>query len=1282
MQKEEKDMRDDGDVDNDLGDRYIVTYSVASACSGSDSDAADTDAEMTPATEEKKSEDVVANDTSESAKELKNAKINEIDAHMVENLPGSSDEEVVFKGRVAPLKKKSVREKSQNRSSEKARNLRKHTRRDESPKKNMPNDHAEHEQEPPEPDDQYKSFNYYYPSAPYSGGYQPYLQTGQAYTPGYFSTFHPSYATPYGYPTIPYQGTYAQAEPPLQPETYEHTGTHVGINIDSSNMRNPAAPEAQTASSSRNKYQVRKKTENTSETKAFQNGNGKERLFTHGNGAELPKDAFLPRGGTDRATDEIPVNSEDISRRHFSTSLHQLWPERVSFNDYGSLRVRKATSAKRSKQRNGTYSVELTCDDGPSAAKDDVKFQLQWLTCVSTRPVSVAKHVSLYFGYSDKSKTLSVNIILMDTMSNLGLSYVVTVHPPEMWITCNYQRHSYAFPMSQSEDITKACLIMERSILPKCWAVTVGSGKLFAFPLLILILTIKEYVITCGELDSESMIGSSVLVVQPVEHLPLVTGDWFPDTGSLPDASKAMPLQDLTPAKVRLEPHRRGTTKNIDANAQGKGIHGSSDIQLFGGLRIDDFFLGYDAQDFPDIPTSASEASDNVNNLTIIQDTSGLRKQEFPGFSHEKDAMIENDERDMIDACATALPPSVVSGFSDADPSEDFHDPVLLDTGSLAEVNSDRTKEEVAKQEASVLSMLEILEVPRMTTQYLESFCSCMSYIINMCDLESQGEEVFRENLGYRDAMLKALGIAENLFAIMRDVENSLTKRDEMCYKHAPEETLDELDTRITLLQSRSSKNLSEGPTTRSTNQSIRPEPHVLTAQTCSPFQHSIDDLFAKDAVLRKQQNEIVTAINELLASAKRFVGLTSLDQLAHLQTTYRWFVRTETDLRNEFANKQQLSLLRICLNYLNALVARAQKIYTGIAHESGPDPSYQLPDDLIDCFEGTALFLMQATASVKAIEKEMLRWQYVPGGAVEELNTPAVQHALDKLAQLGQSAQASMTKAEKTIALADPEKNTVSIGPAGPQLLVATILQNLQRRPVLDGVDMEINQLYQEQTSKLQYQVNQFPRKRLLRDIHGLQEELSVVQLVNLWQQKSFEKFLRVLDPRSFAKPTLERSNMFQSESECLNDGLKLLESKAIELKALENRTQYLREQLKQGVEILEEDHGKAILVFTMITTIFLPLSFIASLFGMNTSDIRNTDRGQGFFWSIALPVTAGIVFAAVLLAYHGDKLYDAIVQTYHQQRDKRLIDKGKAAPLEFSRTWRETLTVLSRSW
>ena len=123
------------------------------------------------------------------------------------------------------------------------------------------------------------------------------------------------------------------------------------------------------------------------------------------------------------------------------------------------------------------------------------------------------------------------------------------------------------------------------------------------------------------------------------------------------------------------------------------------------------------------------------------------------------------------------------------------------------------------------------------------------------------------------------------------------------------------------------------------------------------------------------------------------------------------------------------------------------------------------------------------------------------------------------------------------------------------------------------------------------QYRINQFPRKRLLRDIQTLQEELSCVHLVNSWQQKAFTNLRKVLNPLSFQVTTPDRAEMFPPESECLSEGLVALHSKAIELEALENRTLQLREQLKQSVEILEEDHGKAILVFTMITTIFLPL-------------------------------------------------------------------------------------------
>jgi Mg2+ and Co2+ transporter CorA len=47
----------------------------------------------------------------------------------------------------------------------------------------------------------------------------------------------------------------------------------------------------------------------------------------------------------------------------------------------------------------------------------------------------------------------------------------------------------------------------------------------------------------------------------------------------------------------------------------------------------------------------------------------------------------------------------------------------------------------------------------------------------------------------------------------------------------------------------------------------------------------------------------------------------------------------------------------------------------------------------------------------------------------------------------------------------------------------------------------------------------------------------------------------------------------------------------------------------LRYSLEIAEEGQSKAILAFTLVTIVFLPLSFVASLFGMNTTDIRNTE-------------------------------------------------------------------------
>jgi Mg2+ and Co2+ transporter CorA len=87
------------------------------------------------------------------------------------------------------------------------------------------------------------------------------------------------------------------------------------------------------------------------------------------------------------------------------------------------------------------------------------------------------------------------------------------------------------------------------------------------------------------------------------------------------------------------------------------------------------------------------------------------------------------------------------------------------------------------------------------------------------------------------------------------------------------------------------------------------------------------------------------------------------------------------------------------------------------------------------------------------------------------------------------------------------------------------------------------------------------------------------------------------------------------------------------------------------QLVNIRLEDHGKAILVFTMVTIIFLPLSFISSFFGMNFSDIRDMDQTQRLFWIVAGSLTVGTVAFSVFLAFYGG----AIVEWFMGLRENR---------------------------
>jgi Mg2+ and Co2+ transporter CorA len=118
----------------------------------------------------------------------------------------------------------------------------------------------------------------------------------------------------------------------------------------------------------------------------------------------------------------------------------------------------------------------------------------------------------------------------------------------------------------------------------------------------------------------------------------------------------------------------------------------------------------------------------------------------------------------------------------------------------------------------------------------------------------------------------------------------------------------------------------------------------------------------------------------------------------------------------------------------------------------------------------------------------------------------------------------------------------------------------------------------------------------------------------------------------------------MFDLERDLVLQYQKKYWQETAQLSQLLQQVQRLIEDNKTSIEINDDDHGKAIRVFTVVTLVFLPMSFVASFMGMNTSDIRNQTANQSLFWIVALPLTAVVVILALVIGYKYETMRDYI--------------------------------------
>lgn len=98
------------------------------------------------------------------------------------------------------------------------------------------------------------------------------------------------------------------------------------------------------------------------------------------------------------------------------------------------------------------------------------------------------------------------------------------------------------------------------------------------------------------------------------------------------------------------------------------------------------------------------------------------------------------------------------------------------------------------------------------------------------------------------------------------------------------------------------------------------------------------------------------------------------------------------------------------------------------------------------------------------------------------------------------------------------------------------------------------------------------------------------------------------------------------------LNECILQLDQREREFEEYELHSKQLRVMNRNKVDIKKDRQERLIYAFTVVTIIFLPLSAVSSIFGMNTSDIRDMEVGQWAYWAVAIPVTAAVLFLGFL--------------------------------------------------
>lgn len=326
----------------------------------------------------------------------------------------------------------------------------------------------------------------------------------------------------------------------------------------------------------------------------------------------------------------------------------------------------------------------------------------------------------------------------------------------------------------------------------------------------------------------------------------------------------------------------------------------------------------------------------------------------------------------------------------------------------------------------------------------------------------------------------------------------------------------------------------------------------------------------------------------------------------------------------------------RHCVGHCPNLRLLKNEVIAGVCGNGKFDSAvYRLPDGLVRAFER---ILMMMAYSGYAASLILQAYQESPNRLRKFFESTHQNHIIE----LGYAAEGGFDEAKSNLMLmsrVNKYSNRVQYDTVGPEYVALLLLAGLGDRGSIRN-PLNLPKLHRKEFSRLvgrissclphdhpldlsfgsrlthldqTFEVNNHTRRRLLQEIRTLETDFLAVSDIRRDCSKILDDYRNLLASSSFKKTTTIRKGVYHDFEKNLVDKLsKEDQQDAREVDDLLDEILQLCSQLTQAVEIQQEDHRKAILVFAVVTIVFLAMSFVMSFIGMNTADMRNLESGQ----------------------------------------------------------------------